>query len=76
MPRLCTLRLQLDEPDMHDPEKKRALKEQGKLLDALPSKRLSKGEASKGGEQTCAICLEQLRAGQTILTLRCKHDYQ
>ena len=68
--------LQLDEPDMHDPEKKRALKEQGKLLDALPSKRLSKGEASKGGEQTCAICLEQLRAGQTILTLRCKHDYQ
>ena len=65
--------LQLDE-DKDGPEKKRALKQNGKLLDALPSKRLSKGEASRG-EQTCAICLEAMRAGQTVLTLRCKHDY-
>ena len=64
--------LQLDEVD--DPEKRRALKQNGKLLDQLPSKRLSKGEANKG-EQTCAICLEAMRAGQTVLALRCKHEY-
>lgn len=63
--------LQLDE--VENPDKKRVLREKGKLLDALPSKRLSKGEAK--GDQTCAICLEALRAGQTVLTLRCKHDY-
>ena len=59
---------------MDNPERRRLLKEKGKLLDALPSKRMSKGEAK--GEQTCAICLESMRAGQTVLTLRCKHDYQ
>ena len=65
--------LQLDEVDGE--EKKRNLKHNGKRLDALPSKRLSKGEANKVQEQVCAICLETMRAGQTVLSLRCKHDY-
>ena len=62
--------LQLDE--VQHPDKKRALRANSKLLDQLPSKRLRKSEEK---DATCAICLEGLRANQTVLTLRCKHEY-
>ena len=45
----------------------------GKLLEALPSKRLKKAE--ERGDAVCAICLEALKANQTVMTLRCKHEY-
>ena len=31
--------------------------------------------ASAAGEGTCAICLEAMRANQTVMALRCKHEY-
>ena len=64
--------LQLDE-QREDSAKKHARRANGKLLDQLPSKRLRK--ADEKGDATCAICLEGLRASQTVLTLRCKHEY-
>jgi hypothetical protein len=63
--------LQLDE--VNEPEKKRALRANAKLLDQLSSRRVKK--ADEKDEATCVICLEQLKAGQSVTDLRCKHAY-
>ena len=69
--------LQLDEHE--DVEKKKAMRANAKLLDALPTRRVTKAEAkakeAEGSEGVCVICLESVRAQQQVLTLRCKHEY-
>ena len=68
--------LQLDE-EVDGQKKKAGLKQNAKLLEALPTRRYSRAEAkaNEGNEPTCAICLEGLRAQQQVVTLPCKHDY-
>ena len=67
--------LQLDEPTSQD--RKKARSANAKLLEALPTRRVSKAEvkANDGEECTCVICLEGLRAQQQVITLPCKHEY-
>ena len=65
--------LQLDAVD--DQEKKRMRSANVKALDALPYKRVSKAEAKEKEEVSCAVCLEGMRANQTVVELKCKHTY-
>ena len=65
--------LRLDEAD--DSEKRKARTANAKLIDALPTRRFSKAEAKAKDEDNCAICLEAIRAQQSVMTLRCKHEY-
>jgi hypothetical protein len=64
--------LQLDEADGQE-KKRHALKANAKAIESLPYKRVSKAEAKEEG--TCAICLDAMRANQTVMALRCKHEY-
>jgi len=66
--------LQLDESHGDDHAKQQTMRANAKRIDSLPTRRVSKAEA-KGNEGVCAICLEPMRAQQTVMSLRCKHDY-
>lgn len=44
-----------------------------KLIDQLQSHKASKAEAKS--ELVCAICLENIRVQQVMITLPCKHEY-
>ena len=63
--------LQLDEQD--GPKRKEALRANAKAIDSLPTRRLTRADGR--AESVCAICLENMRAQQQVLTLPCRHEY-
>jgi len=65
--------LRLDEDNGR--KKKSRLRENSKLIDQLPSHRVTKSELASKEEPTCAICLEAIRPQQSVTTLPCKHEY-
>ncbi len=65
--------LRLDEASGR--ERKKARSANGKLLDALPSHRVSKSVAEANPDHVCVICLENIRAQQVAMRLRCGHEY-
>mmetsp|Transcript_4169 Transcript_4169/g.9016 ORF Transcript_4169/g.9016 Transcript_4169/m.9016 type:complete len:388 (+) Transcript_4169:586-1749(+) len=62
--------LQLDEAAGPD---KRALQANARLIEQLPTRKLTRAEGR--AEQSCVICLENMRSQQTALKLPCKHDF-
>lgn len=65
--------LRLDEDGAAGREKKRRRAGNNSMLDQLPCRRASKSDAKS--DATCAICLEDFRANQSVTTLPCKHEY-
>merc|ERR1719502_393315 len=63
--------LQLDEKDGES--KKKTQRDNAKACEHLPTRRFSKAESRS--EVTCAICLDNLRANQNVITLPCNHNY-
>ena len=64
--------LRLDEGGIGAQKKKRR-QNNNVMLDQLPCRRASKSDAKS--DATCAICLDNLRANQNVITLPCKHEY-
>ena len=64
--------LQLDEADGQE-KKRNALKANAKAIESLPYKKVSRAASKEEG--TCVICLEVMRANQTVMALRCRHEY-
>lgn len=64
--------LQLDE-DMEPEKKRRALLANSKRVSQLPSRRIRRTESSEC--ESCAICLDDFKPQQKVLTLPCKHIF-
>lgn len=67
------LRLDEDRGREEGREKKKRRAGNNTMLDQLPCRRASKSDAKS--DATCAICLEDFRANQSVTTLPCKHEY-
>ena len=64
--------LQLDE-DVLPEKKRRVMRSNARRIDQLPSRVLDRAQA--GTESPCVICLDQLKARETVLSLQCNHVF-